>query len=756
MIKYTIPYKSYDESEWRVDIDIPGYTGDPIFVNGKVDSACKLTYNGPIDNPWESPIVNVDADIALISTGQIDVQELQLMNDQDCKVRVYRNNEIKFDGYLIADGIQWIFQSAPYEVQLRATSGLNLLDGITYAHDNLEGGRTPLNYFRRILQSDRNLGINLPIRWSTRLKNINSEIGFDLFTKLKWAPEGEGFTNFNGETKSCGYIIEGLCKALQCRIFQADGAWWILDIFNAHDTIIEYKQCINSTGEPIITTHNRSLTKIIGEDYGFAREDAVIIVAPALGSCKVIYEKEFQYSSNDEGAANVLPNGNFDNWYAGMIPMHWRSPDNSMLYSRETPINGRPGDNYNSIQLRKGFDVSSGSISIENGGVPIDGNIYNTLSWGFTFLAVSGFPTDSEGYIDWSKGYLKASVRYTLKDENGDPKDFFLNSHGYWTDKNMPASAEVANFGIATIDNDKKMVIEFKSGKNFEPNDEVVIIFMRNGNREEYQIAFDTPYDVAGGVTYLSTQIPNSYTNDRTLLINNVQESGITNAFTRKTQDFYKYIYFSTQDKLRVDDVVNFEFRGRMEVKLPDPGVLNENTDIEIGKLNVSFIADGAQNYIIDDAWLKLNDASVEYLAYVSNSGKPEEYRLKISTAFSGCYVSNIMETLSRSNEFYLFTDGGYTGDLTALYARSIMRYRHKPQRIFNGTISVRDHDWSFLDNYKILSLSPPTGQTLIASTPTSYNTETNEVNLIAIEGNISDGSDITVKKLNVGPPTIL
>lgn len=50
--------------------------------------------------------------------------------------------------------------------------------------------------------------------------------------------------------------------------------------------------------------------------------------------------------------------------------------------------------------------------------------------------------------------------------------------------------------------------------------------------------------------------------------------------------------------------------------------------------------------------------------------------------------------------------------------------------RIFNGTISTRERDWSYLDNYTIEGLPGK----YINLNP-QYNTEANEVRLVAIEG---------------------
>src|SRR5690606_6670622 len=119
-VKYTIPYRSIDDTQWRVDILNDTYTDDPITVRGFGDNACTIEYDGGVDDPFDNTVVASKASIQLINQGEVDVDELQEANERDFVVEVYRENILKWKGYLITDNIQQTYLSPPYVVQISA------------------------------------------------------------------------------------------------------------------------------------------------------------------------------------------------------------------------------------------------------------------------------------------------------------------------------------------------------------------------------------------------------------------------------------------------------------------------------------------------------------------------------------------------------------------------------------------------------------------------------------------------------------
>src|SRR5690606_23789712 len=124
------------------------------------------------DDPYD-PVIVTKAQVNFIQEEHtpIDIQELQEAEDREFILTFYVEGVVKFKGFIVPDGIQRSFQSPPFDFTVTATDGLKLLSGIPYQHNNLPGGRNPMNYFRQILF--HNLGLALPIRWVNTLTNDN-------------------------------------------------------------------------------------------------------------------------------------------------------------------------------------------------------------------------------------------------------------------------------------------------------------------------------------------------------------------------------------------------------------------------------------------------------------------------------------------------------------------------------------------------------------------------------------------------------
>lgn len=736
MIKYQLPYKSISNAEMLLTIDIPSYEGDPINVIGVMGRACILDYEGGIDDIWDNPVVNVLAMSEIYNQGQVDVEELQLIEDRTAVVTVTRNGNIIFKGYLFADNMQRQLIAPPYNVTISATSGLNILEGIDFKGFGAElGTRCPLNYMRRILCHSQGLGIALPIRWSTSVQAVQAEISGDAMQNIFWSADGSGYSSYNPATEvytfqNCLYVVEGLTKALQARIVQADGAWWIIGIKEHLNDVIDYYECATTSGVPIVTAHTRASVNHIGTDYKFINEDAILTVKPALGKAIVTYDHDQRN--------NIIPNGSFDETIVGYV-YRWVESSTDLFVLPGEDITGQGGGSADITNY--GSEEHTFSMQYP---LPIDAHLlYKRLNWGFSFMVKSGFQLKADtGEIDWSKNAIKTSVSYTI-DNGGVVEKWYLNEFGYWGNKNNPANAQVISIRWVP----STLLIEFDHGRSFFVGDEVVVHFIRGGTTAGYTIIFNETMSVQDGTDYIASQIPNSSTPDNwTVAINNVENVPSWNtAFTRKVRDYYKYIYF-TVDHLKPDDVagVTYTGSGALDVKTLDPGVLDVSTLPGIGLLNIEFYIDRGQHIILDDVWMTVNDNQDVYSAEFTGSknSKEQEITMGISSAFSGFKISNLMRSYRYSNLDWLFTDGVNTGSLTELYARSVMQSRYKPSIIFNGTIYTYGKQWSFIDNYTIETL---TGKKFIPINP-QYNTEKEQLSLIAIESRNDESISLEIK----------
>ena len=768
-VKYTIPYRSIDDTPWRVDISTAAYAGDPIPVRGSAGNACTIEYDGGVDDPFDNPVVSSKANMQLINQGELDMDELQYAGDRDFVVEVYRDNVLKWKGYLITDNIQQPFLSTPYVVQLSAIDGLNMLEGISYTHSNLqtEGQgiaiRSPLNYLRQCLFASSNLGLMLPIRWYVGLEALTTEDDA-IAGMMEWSPYGDGFIvgqSSDGTIyQNCRYIVEGLVKAFGCRIFQADGAWHVMRTTDIIGGSFTYNECDATLGLPTITTHTVDITRTIsgrgqGGDYEFIREDALLTVKPALGVVDVEYDSDRR--------ENILPNGGLDVWSLG-IPLYWgftANPDDAPAMEQFESLTGQPGQ---AVQLTNDGSATADAEFTFAGGLPLDANLlFKRMTFGFTIMPTQyGFTYDGNEIIDWSGNPRKVSVMYTLPIEGG-TRDYYLNEFGYWQFEGRGLGLGVLFTNRVTDylgSNTDWHKLYFEGSPNVG---DVLVVGIRNnpgGAHTEYSftVGLTEEGNLELALEGLLAAIPGTI-NGRNLANRDVSMENPTRGYvgfydlaffgsptarTYKSGATQQYEYvFPSADGAAINDIVSIVFSGKggnNEILIPDPGLLDGQQDPAVGKLYIRFYVKPGQRYVLDEIWVRTEDNNDVYRVNspVTGNNTSQRITMGISSSFSGFMVSNLMRSYHQSNEDFLWTDGTVEASLTEHYARSVMRWRYKPSRIFNGTINTRTKDWSLFEVYSIIggNFLPLRAQ---------YNTELCEVNLVAMEGR-DDGVITDVK----------
>lgn len=431
-VKYSVQYRDSFNQKCRVDIATDDYNGEPKILRGAGGSACTISRDCP-DDP-SHPIINSKASITFLQTEDfpVDIAELQRAQDRVFTVKMYVENALKFSGFMVADGIRRPFKPATFSVNINAVDGLSLLDGIPYTHQDLEGERCTINYFRNILFSEDNLGNPLPLQWVNTLTNDEFPLEEDVFSgSLQWAASGEGFFELkDGEPiyKDCNYILEGLLRSMRCRIVQDDGIWKIQrinDIVTGEFTIREMEATLEGFD---ITDREINVNKTIrGKndegDYSFIEEDAELAILPALKTVTAIYQQDER--------ENILPNGDMDITETlvteEIVPINWisTSPANLFFESRDSLYSPR-----GKAVLINSTD-SSGKYFEMVKPLPIDSDVlYETMNIGFKFMPISGFPLNGDGTIDWDAG---DQFLYLVTFHDNDSDIWYLNEFGFWT-----------------------------------------------------------------------------------------------------------------------------------------------------------------------------------------------------------------------------------------------------------------------------------------------------------------------------------
>lgn len=641
MRKYLIPIRDAANVEWRADIENDAYMGAWVMVKGVSEASMTLEYEGSVDDPFTT-LIPSKLTISVYNQGQIDANELQLAQDRQWKVKLYKivngTNVLYWSGFLIADNIQYPLLGTPYQITLSAICGLTMLDQMPYVHADLEGGRVPMNYFRQILFN--NLGIALPIRWTNSLQ-CTAFIGEDVFTGgPQWAVNNDGFYSYQsgsegndaGPIRSNRYILEGLLKCFQCRIFQANGRWTIRRINDFISGSFNYRQIPDTLGALIVTSGYQNVLNQHGRNgYPFINEDQIITSKPGIKTARV------EYNANVRN--NILPNGNQD-VIDGTDLRDWGSYSTYPFVEVVDGLDGRAGghaaklDNFDHADSYYTLKTDGGTLRED--GLPIDTQtMVKTINFGFMFSLDSGFAVDGDGFIIWDSNPFQIQVIF-----NVDEVQYYLNNFGFW-----------------------------------------------------------------------------------------------------QTDPIYINI---TVDGLKLDDIARVDFNKFQNVIMPTPD--SQPTAGSVSDIVVLFVVKQNQSYKVDNIYINIDKGNDVYESTLSSSKNTsvEEVSLDISSSFGGYQLSNLMTSWSKSDTECFYREGlTNSATLTQLTARSIMKFRYKSSKIYNGSMNVRNGNWSFDEMYLIDSF----GSSKFMPMPgTKFNIEKSEVFLIAIEAR-SDNSIIFTEK---------
>jgi len=451
-VKYTIPYKDYFQNQCVIDISTDAYAGTPIIVRGVGARACEIVRDCD-DDPYTT-IVNTKANINIYQSlaYDVDILELQTAQDKEFRVTVTIAGVTEFIGFLVADGIQQTFKAAPFEINLTATDGLASLDTTTYSHNNLTGGRNIINFFRRILFFDLNLGLPLPIRWCNTIVNDFFNTEDDIFSgSMVWGDRGEGFTDYQGNRKSCLYILEGLLKCMQCRIVQSNGRWVIWRINDVvTGSFHMYETPATLDGFTITDLGIIDVNQTLGSvNRKTVMEDAILTVLPGLKTVKTTYMQEER--------DNVLPNGNMDivDTLAN-APIYWGfNADTNAQMESYVSLSNAYG---NSVKITNAITEVRATFQLADVELPIDSDVlYTYINFGFKFMIIDGATLNEDGTINWDSTPMSFMLRY---DDGVD--HWYMNEYGFWTKQTTEVDVRVASLklnDVAQIDFNAKQNI---------------------------------------------------------------------------------------------------------------------------------------------------------------------------------------------------------------------------------------------------------------------------------------------------------
>ena len=321
--KYRLDFSDTEGNKRRLDILKKDYTGS---INPLVGAGSPAIIKWEQDNDFYDPIIASNCEINLIQTDTVTYDEFYDFDEREFLVKIYYaetrqpywenindqyqdydvnwnatdpedNYFIFWQGFLIQDTYQQKLTAAPFNVSFKAVDGLGLLKGIEFpiAPNN------EVTLWECLHKCLNETGFDANIFVKTDLKEENAIAITNVFEDV--IVNSSSYSDDNTYKFNTAEVINSILTGFNCRIFQAEGNWVVINNADITDPSSIIYRRYNYLG---IFAGNNSLGQIV-----FVPNDALPIGDDLLKETSGGVIEVLNTVSLDK-QLNYIPNGNFE------------------------------------------------------------------------------------------------------------------------------------------------------------------------------------------------------------------------------------------------------------------------------------------------------------------------------------------------------------------------------------------------------------------------------------------------------------
>lgn len=302
-VKHRLTYCNASGDEFRLDIEVDGYTGsvNPISTDG---SPFVLTQNNSHRLPKLETIRATEADINIYEEGGFELEDLLTSSETEIRVSHYKNEILHWRGFVLPEFFHSEISSVRL-INMVATDRLGILKDIPV--DKTYDSMTLLNIIKRCLIKT---GLELNIKTIIGYKEASGTMGRPLETSVL----GERMFTQGGDSLNCFDVLKSILDMFSCFLTQKDGYWWIVNkeqLETGEGEVIEYSY--ETTNNAVISTET-----YVREEYPFEyiSTGGEKIIQPLLGDVSILGEF---------GGSKLYPtNNNFRDFRVEFLPLPQR------------------------------------------------------------------------------------------------------------------------------------------------------------------------------------------------------------------------------------------------------------------------------------------------------------------------------------------------------------------------------------------------------------------------------------------------
>jgi hypothetical protein len=221
-LKYFIQYTNKVNDSYYLGIYGRNFQGSPLEVNGKISLD-----KGGIKDHLDS-IRGTGLSVDLEASNTLNFEDLYSDNEQDYKVRLYKNSKQFFVGYLKPDGIFQSFTREKWVISLDCVDGLGALENLSFVKDNGLRFTGKMKALDIVYYCLKRTGIVLNINTSINIyyDGLTLTDDLDILSKIKM--NSDRFFKVDDETiMSCEEVLKSVLDVFCACITQQDGEWFI-------------------------------------------------------------------------------------------------------------------------------------------------------------------------------------------------------------------------------------------------------------------------------------------------------------------------------------------------------------------------------------------------------------------------------------------------------------------------------------------------------------------------------------------------
>ena len=345
--KYIISSSTELNERYDIYLDYLGYTGTSYPIISALNGLILRSTTGDQDR-FATPlglecILNIVVGKARLANGLVDDSQLTIFDliaqqDNQIRVTVYKNQDLTkstFQGFVVVEDNQQPYMDPPFNLTVRALDGLGLLKGVdltTTIGSQFVGAMNPITWLANILYKT---GSTLNIRCYFNIVNIAflgvpPMLAFTIPASTFQTGQPQTTTDPTVDISAsiaddCATALEVLCRCLRSRLFQQDGVWNFVNIWEYQNpagySYIEYSISAPDTDGLIsVTSVGRKINQKYDSPVGSnqiihpTNDDAILSLKLATKSIKLnyTYDQSLNKICNQDlqfGDADVANNG---------------------------------------------------------------------------------------------------------------------------------------------------------------------------------------------------------------------------------------------------------------------------------------------------------------------------------------------------------------------------------------------------------------------------------------------------------------